>query len=91
MTNELSHKLLYQDGFRIYKPSDDYQEFVTSVGTLIFSIPLDDFQNKIFNMQLNMLQSSTYAINKIDNTIDDGSLWIKKMSEFNNSRAFDFI
>ena len=90
MTNELSHKLLYQDGFRIYKTSDDYQEFVTSVGTLICLIP-SDIQYLYFNMQLNMLQSSTYAINKIDNTIDDGSLWIKKMNEFNNSRAFDFI
>ena len=38
-----------------------------------------------------MLETSAYALNKTENTIDDGSLWIKKMSELNNSRAFDFI
>ena len=98
MTNELSHKLLYGNGFRIYKTSDDKQEFVLSGGITLRSygpfvpnINYYGFGNKIYNLQLNMLQSSAYAINKIDNTTDDGSLWIKKMTEFNNSRAFDLI
>ena len=39
MTNELSHKLLYYSGFRIYKTSDDKQEYVPSGGTLICSGP----------------------------------------------------
>ena len=48
-------------------------------------------RSEIPNLQLKMPQSSVYAINKIDNSIDDGSLWNKKMSQFNNSRAFNFI
>jgi hypothetical protein len=95
MTNELSHKLQYGNGFRIYKTSDDKQEFVPSGGTTLrFYGPYKaniNYYGRIYNLQLNMLQSSTYAINNIDNTTDDGSLWIKKMTEFNNSRAFDLI
>lgn len=37
-----------------------------------------------------MLRSKIYTINSDKNFLDDGSKWIQKMSEFNNSRAFNY-
>ena len=68
------------------------RQFIPSNGaTYTFFIAGEWVYARITNMHLDMLRSTIYTVNEKGDDYDDGTQWIKKMRDINESRAFDLI